>query len=408
MKLLLFDDRVADGWSPFALSRPVSELRFGVPLLRERLERFAGRRADGLVSRPWLASFSEPDAPGVVATDALAELEGEDRLFLSSRFVPEGGFAAPDGPAVLRAGDGVAGCWLPAEAPGPDASWMERPDPLPDAAEVPVEGRMLAAVWELVSEGPDRTARDVPELAPDTARTDPTELPAGVASEGDAALYLEEGVRLEPGVFLDLREGPVWLGEGVDVRAGCRLAGPLYAGPGSRLLGGPVEGLSAGPVSYLRGEISEVTTLGWVNKAHDGYLGHAYLGRWVNLGAGTINSDLKNNYGPVRIAGPDGETDTGLLKLGCLLGDHVKTAIGTRLDTGTVAGVGANLFGDTRPPKWVPPFSWGGGGGAPVYREQAFLDTAATVMGRRGIELNEDARSWLASVWEEAGRRRGD
>ena len=407
MRLYLFDDAEADGWTPFALSRPVSELRFGVPLLRDRLEAFVGRRADGLLTRPWLASFSEPGAPPAVEWVDLPE--DEDRLLLSSRLVPAGGarFRPPDGPALLRADGDPAGCWLPAGVPLPGAGWTEVPGPLSGGGEVDLEGRLLGAVWELVRDGASRTAADVKEMAPEGARARPDDLPDGVGAEGDEPLFLEEGVRLEPGVFLDLRDGPVWLGPEVEVGAGSRLAGPLYAGRGSRLLGGPVGALSAGPVSYLRGEVSGVTTLGWVNKAHDGHLGHAYLGRWVNLGAGTTNSDLKNNYGPVRLGGPEGDRETGLLKLGCLLGDHVKTAIGTLLTTGTAAGAGASVFGDRRPPRWIPPFSWGGGPEAPPCRREAFLETAATVMGRREVPFDAATRSWLGAVWDEARRRRG-
>lgn len=406
MRLYLFDDGEADDWTPFALSRPVSELRFGVPLLRVRIERFAGRPTDGVLTRPWLGDYAEPGAPPAVDRDALPGDEG--RLLLCSRFVPGDGvrFRPPEGPAVLRAGGEVAGCWLPAGSPLPGAGWTGAPGPIPDAGELRVEGRLLGAVWELVRDAAGRTARDVELLAPEAALADPGDLPDGVRALGDGPLYLEEGVRLEPGVVLDLRGGPVWLGRRVEVRAGVRLAGPLHAGQGSRLLGGPFEAVSAGPVSHLRGELSQVTTLGWMNKAHGGYLGHAYVGRWVNLGAGTTNSDLKNNYGPVRVGGPDGERETGLQKLGCLLGDHVKTAIGTRLTTGTAAGTGANVFGDRGPPRWIRPFSWGGDPGAGTWRRADFLETAETVMARRDVTLDTGARAWLGAVWDEARRRR--
>mgnify|MGYP006278283019 CR=1 FL=1 len=405
MRLYLFDDATADGWRPFALSRPVGELRHGVPLLRERIERWAGTEADGHLTRPWLARYHEAGAPPAVEP---AELPADEpRLLVSSRLSPalEASFAPPDGPAVLEADGAPAGCWLPAGTGTPDREWLARPDAIPGAPALPVQGRLLEAPWELVARGPGRIARDVPALAPRSARRTPDDLPTGVHADGDAGLFLGEGVRIEAGACLDLREGPVWLDRGVEVRAGCRLAGPLYAGPGCRLLGGPLEALSAGPVCKLRGEVGGSILHGWVNKAHAGHLGHALLGPWVNLGASTVNSDLKNNYGPVRMGGPGGPVETGLTKMGCLLGDHVKTAIGTLLGTGTVAGTGANLFGPVRPPTWVPPFSWGAGPDAGRWREEAFLDTARTVMARRDVELGAGGRAWLADVWEEARRR---
>jgi hypothetical protein len=152
--------------------------------------------------------------------------------------------------------------------------------------------------------------------------------------------------------------------------------------------------------------VADSVLLGFVNKAHDGYIGHALLGRWVNLGAFTTNSDLKNNYRPVRVWTPDGDLDTGLLKVGCFLGDHVKTGIGTVLNTGTVIGAGSNVFGGLMPPSAVPPFSWGSG---PDLRDHAldkFLVTAAHAMGRRGQELTTGVRLVLEQAWAAtAGRR---
>ena len=184
-----------------------------------------------------------------------------------------------------------------------------------------------------------------------------------------------------------------------------------------------MESLSVGPGCKLRGEISESVILGWSNKAHDGYLGHALVGSWVNLGAGTTNSDLKNNYSSVRVpVGVEREVDTGLLKVGIFLGDHVKTGIGTLLSTGTQAGAGSNVFGGGGvPPRWIPPFSWGptppGGGPGPEggfqrYDLPRFLETATRVMARRGQALSPGMTRVLIRAWERthgpAGRLPGE
>ncbi|HEX2167878.1 MAG TPA: hypothetical protein VHG09_11660, partial [Longimicrobiales bacterium] len=135
------------------------------------------------------------------------------------------------------------------------------------------------------------------------------------------------------------------------------------------------------------------------NKAHDGFLGHAYLGRWVNLGALTTNSDLKNNYGTIRMWTPEGDVDTGMIKLGCLLGDHVKTGIGALINTGTVIGAGSNLYGTEMPPKYVTPFSWGSGSELVEYNVEKFLAVTDTVMGRRKLSLSDSMRDVLAQAW---------
>jgi UDP-N-acetylglucosamine diphosphorylase/glucosamine-1-phosphate N-acetyltransferase len=406
MKLYLFDDRIADSWHPFSLTRPGSELLFGTLLLRERLERFAGRPATSVLARPWLEAFEEADAPGVIRPGPLPS--DEERLIVSSRFVPsaEIRFEGRGGsPILLRTDERVVGLYLPAGTPGPEPEWLNSPDEhdVPAAWERRhVDGGHVDTAWRFVAENLGRLSAD---LALDAASRGGVErLPEGTWKLGTDPLMLGADTLVEPGVVFDTRSGPIRLADGVVVQAGCRLEGPLYVGRSTILLGGAIGSSSIGPVCRLRGEIEESVVLGYTNKAHDGFLGHSYLGRWVNLGALTTNSDLKNNYGPVRIGGPHGSIDTGLTKLGCLLGDHVKTSIGTRLNTGTVVGAGSNLFGDSLPPSWVPPFSWGSGPGSATYDRDRFVALARRVHERRNVDFSDRTATWLASCWEAADR----
>ncbi len=410
MKLLLFDDETADGWRPFALTRPAGELLFGALRLRERLERWAGTAAAGhLVRREAASSFAEPGAPPARRPDEAEDRAGEageGRLLLLSRFVPDrgDGLSIPDRErvAVLRHGDRVVGAYLPPGRPLPGAGWTARPSPpddAGDAATVDVDGRVLEEVWELVTRNPEQMERDLEGTPLPWPGAGPVD---GVEVVGDRPILAAGDVHVEPGVVADTRPGPVLLAPGVEITAGTRLEGPLYIGPHSRLLGGKISCSSAGPYSYLHGEVEESVVLGYTNKAHHGFLGHSYLGRWVNLGAGTTNSDLKNNYSAVRIAGPYEQRDTGVLKLGVFLGDHAKTGIGTLLTGGTVIGAGSNVFGGGTVPKWVPPFSWGRGDALDVHRRRDFLETASRVLPRRGVEPTGDVRDWLAAAWDEA------
>ncbi|MFQ5747315.1 MAG: putative sugar nucleotidyl transferase [Gemmatimonadota bacterium] len=401
MKLLLFDDRTADAWRPFAATRPAGELLYGAMLLRQRIERALGLAASAALSRPWLTAFAEPGAPPV--RERRLEPAGEARVILCARFVPHDGPLAleDDGPLTLTSGDEVAGWLVPAGAEPPSPDLLLDPAELPGSAGREIGGSLVPGPWTLVDQNADRLAADL-AADRDANSTESAEPPAGVHVLGRESLRLGDGATLEPGVVLDLTDGPIRLGDGVLVRSGARLTGPLFAASGSRLLGGSIASLSAGPRSHLRGEIEHSIVLGYSNKAHDGFLGHAYVGRWVNLGALTTNSDLKNNYGQVRLGGPGDGTDTGLRKMGCLLGDHVKSAIGTLFDTGAVVGAGANVFGATRPPKWVPPFSWGGAEDSPAFRRDAFLETARTVMGRRDVDWSPSLARWLGDVWDAA------
>ncbi|MGH7475871.1 MAG: putative sugar nucleotidyl transferase [Longimicrobiales bacterium] len=400
-RLLLFDDRVARDWQPFTLTRPAGELRFGGATLRARAERVLGLRCAGHVSAPHLQGFDEPDARPVLA--APADRVQVRTVLLCSRAVLLGDVAAPplpSGPALLEVGGQICGCVVPAGVQPPSAPFLDAPHShAPDWPVHRIGGYLLEAVWHLITRCAEQTAHDIVAAA----GTPSTRLPDGVYRLGREPLLIGAGVELEPGVVLDLRGGPVLFEPGVKVQAFSRVAGPSWVARDSVLLGGSYTAVSVGPVCKVHGEMEECVVLGYANKAHDGFLGHAYLGAWVNLGALTTNSDLKNNYGSIRLWTPAGEVDTGELKIGCLLGDHVKTGIGLMLNTGTVVGAGANLFGAIMPPKYVPPFRWGSGEDLVEYDIDRLVGVARTVMGRRGIELSGSQESLLRQAAEIAG-----
>ena len=388
--LVLFDDARARSWAPFSLTRPVGELLFGAMTLRERTERASGLPCQGHVTSSGLEGFEEPGAAPVLDDDVLDPSE-MDRVFLCSRLAVEPGhFPTTDRPSTLTSGGKVVGWLVPAghAAPAPEA--LLEPDGAGGTADrAEIGGRLLEAPWTLVRDNPARIREDGALLWSDTGA------PPGVHRIGEGVLSLAEGASVEPGVTVDLRDGPVRLEAGSSVEGPARLVGPLWIGPGCTVFGGHVASSSIGPVCKIRGELADSVLLGYDNKAHDGYLGHALLGRWVNLGAMTTNSDLKNNYGPVSVWTPRGARDTGLLKVGCFLGDHVKTGIGTVLNTGTVVGVGSNLFGGAMPPSHVPAFSWGTGAELAEYRLDKFLENAERAMGRRDVPLSAGMRRVL-------------
>lgn len=216
------------------------------------------------------------------------------------------------------------------------------------------------------------------------ARIRAAQLPAGVWLLGDD-LWCAGGVSLAPTTVIDARRGPVVIDCGVDIAPHTLLEGPLYLGPGCRVKAGArLYGESSfGVGNRLAGEIGESTFGDFTNKQHEGFIGHAVLGAWVNLGAMTTCSDLKNNYGSVKVDLGAGLVETGQRFVGLLAGDHVKTAIGTLFNTGTCVGFASNIFGEGMPPKHVPAFSWGGRAGDPAYGLEAAVGTARVVHGRR-------------------------
>ena len=175
-------------------------------------------------------------------------------------------------------------------------------------------------------------------------------------------MFVAEGAVVEPSVCFDTTAGPILLCAGSHVQAFTRLVGPLYVGEHSILTTDRIAASSIGDTCKVHGELVNTILVGHSNKGHDGFIGHSMLGRWVNLGAGTITSNLKNTYGTVQLWTPSGVRETEMQFLGTLFGDHVKTGIGTSLTTGCVLGAGANVFGSAMPPKVVAPFAWGEAG----------------------------------------------
>jgi UDP-N-acetylglucosamine diphosphorylase/glucosamine-1-phosphate N-acetyltransferase len=212
--------------------------------------------------------------------------------------------------------------------------------------------------------------------------------PAGVHLLGPESIWLAEGARIEPGAVIDGGAGPVVIDRDARIGAISYLEGPLYVGPGALIRpGARIHGqTSLGAVTKVAGEVAESILADYVNKQHDGFLGHAILGSWVNLGAGTTCSDLKNNYGTVRVDLGSGPVDSGQQFVGLLMGEHSKTAIGTQFNTGTCVGFACNVFGVGFPPKLLPNFSWGCDGRQAHDVERA-LATARIVMNRRGMAL---------------------
>ena len=393
MKLFLFHDHEALAWTPFVETRPVGEMLYGTLSLRERAERALGCAVSGYLGAPHLAGFDEPGSPPQL--DGAADPD-HDRLFLSARAVlePLGG-PPPTGPTTLYLDGRVAGWLVPAGAPAPGPDRLAHPQ-ADSGDRLKLRGEILGRPWELMAKNAARTAADIDHGHPGNDAFQLTD----VHLIGDHRVLLSERAVIDPGAVLDTRAGPIWLDHDARVEAPARITGPLYLGPGSTVLGGQVGSSSIGPACKVRGEVSDSVILGYSNKAHDGHLGHAVLGRWVNLGAGTTNSDLKNTYGSIRLRLADGEVDTGLLKCGAFLGDHVKTGIGTLLNTGTVIGAASNIFGGKVPPAYVPPFSWGEGVELVEYRLDRFLATAELAMRRRGVELTDGMRRVLTRIAE--------
>lgn len=397
-RLYLYDDAAARRLEPFASTRPVSELRAGARLIRERWAAALQLDETYFLAGGRHRDFDEPGAhvgDGVIPAGS---------IIANARCAP----SLPADTAHARRSAAMCSMWRC----GQELAGVRLREPL-DAAAFDdgsltleslhagtgsigdVHGRWIAEVWDLIRWLPELLAEDLERLA--TEHADVMPVPSHVTVLGQHRITLAAGVALEPHVVFDAANGPIRIESGARVHAFTRIIGPCFIGRDSNVLGGEIGGCSIGEVCKVRGELSSTVVLGHSNKGHDGFVGHSYLGRWVNLGAGTITSNLKNTYGTVALWTPSGVRDSGLQFLGTMFGDHVKTGIGLRLTTGCVLGAGANVYGEM-PPKVVAPFSWGGAPPYTLYEAAKFLETAARAMGRRHVTLSERGRRHLTAV----------
>jgi UDP-N-acetylglucosamine diphosphorylase/glucosamine-1-phosphate N-acetyltransferase len=387
--LYLYDDARARAFEPFALTRPVSELRAGIAIIRQRWEIASGRDAEAFVGAAHLADFEERGAPPSLAGDATIPAGA---ILVNSRCVVALDELLKDHDSTWRCDGRVCAVRLTRAVAASDFAdgslTLEAVAAGGDHAEL--RGRWISAIWDFIAQLSSQLAEDIVCVAPSV-----TALAQHGTTLGSHGVTVEQGASVEPYVIFDATAGPILVRSGATIAAFTRLVGPCFIGAGSTIVGDRISGCSIGERCKVRGEISSTIVLGYSNKGHTGFVGHSYLGRWVNLGAGTTTSNLKNTYGSVHLWTPDGLVDSGQQFLGTMFGDHVKTGIGTMLTTGTVLGAGANVFGGKSHPKLVAPFAWGEGEPYASFKMTKFMDVAERMMHRRGVDLTDTLRRHL-------------
>ncbi len=204
------------------------------------------------------------------------------------------------------------------------------------------------------------------------------------------SLFIAREANIHKLVFLDCSAGPIYIDRKAEIKPFTTIVGPTYIGEGTILDRAKIIKSTIGPYCRIGGEVEECIFQGFSNKYHEGFIGHSFIGEWVNIGSLTTNSDLKNNYSSVRIKMGKEIYDTGMVKLGCFIGDHTKLGIGTLIPTGAVIGSFVNFFGGGMMPGYVPSFRWVGPGINQEYDLGKAIKTARAVMERRGIILSRE------------------
>jgi UDP-N-acetylglucosamine diphosphorylase/glucosamine-1-phosphate N-acetyltransferase len=407
-KILLFEDSCYSRLLPLVYFRPVYTLKCGALSLKEKVERAYPGLPVALHCREYIADSVRLRNPRA----SVNELSAKKYLFINGRAIVDEKFAKAI-PAIGTA-DMVyvqAGQIVAARLSGENLLRIltNRPEVFSAAdfegiAKKEVVVTLVSYPWELVTHNGAQLRADCFSLMK-TAKGKKVrgKVAPGVSLVNPKNIFIGEGSVVKPGVVIDAGEGPVYIGKNVTVMPQSTIIGPAYIGDGSTIKVGAkiYEETSIGPMCKVGGEVEASIIDGFSNKQHDGFLGHSYLGAWVNLGAGTTNSDLKNNYSSVKVIVNGEAVDSGEQFVGVTIGDHSKTAINTVFNTGTVVGVVSNVVGYGFPPKSVPSFAWGGAGGTfSTYEVERAIETARRVMARRKVTLSDAEIELFRSVFE--------
>jgi UDP-N-acetylglucosamine diphosphorylase / glucose-1-phosphate thymidylyltransferase / UDP-N-acetylgalactosamine diphosphorylase / glucosamine-1-phosphate N-acetyltransferase / galactosamine-1-phosphate N-acetyltransferase len=390
--LVLLDHRrgdpTADALAPITTARPLAEVRVGARLIRERWAVALGAPVNGVIAATRLTGFDEPGSAPVLRDTHMLD---PGTIVASSHFAPvlqaidRTGSDTWTHRGVVVAASLTRRCSV-AEIRRAGIVAADRPGTL--------DGWSIDAPWDVIGHLPAMLASDALTIARGAL---PGDVPPDVRVLGDFPVRIAENAVVEPFVVLDATLGAIVLEAHTVVRSFSRLTGPFVLGAHSQWMAGAGHTVSIGDHCKVSGEVSTSILCGHANKGHDGFLGHSYLGRWTNLGAGTVTSNLKNTYGPVSFAGQE----TGLQFLGSLIGDHAKTGILTRLNTGSCIGAGANVISDDVVPRVVAPFAFGHRGER--YDRSRFFETAVRVMARRQVTLSSSMRACLGTVYDATG-----
>ncbi|HSJ66983.1 MAG TPA: GlmU family protein [Anditalea sp.] len=384
--LILFDDPTLRGsLLPFTFTRPVADIRVGILTIAEKWERYL-HSPTGYFTQDYLKEkFPYNNTPALFINGALCPNENvvsaikalqpdqalwQDQTLLAARINEPAGFSLDtikENPSVQYSG----------------------------------EFTLISKNWHIFQ-------YNAAEIKLDFDLITKNRISAGINDRhticyNEENIFVEEGAKIRAAV-LNAEEGPIYIGKNASIQEGSLIKGPFALCESSTVnMGAKMRGdTTVGPHSKIGGEVSNSVIFGFSNKGHDGFMGNSVIGEWCNIGADTNTSNLKNNYAPVKLweYTRGGFANTGLQFCGLMMADHAKCGINTMFNTGTVVGVGANVFGDGFPRNFVPSFAWGGAAGFSTFQFRKFEEVADKVMERRGLSFDETEKSILQKVFE--------
>ncbi len=391
MNYILFDDNTWQILLPLTFTKPVAEIRIGILTITEKWETYLSGKL----------TFQTQE----YLTSKYKAAYTNNAVFINGKICPTPELLSQINNLEFNKGIKKGNTLIAYRSN--QASALNIVEALSSSVETDINYLSVENTWDIFSKNGEAIKQDFEILTRDKSSQP---LSSSNTVIGDAkAIFLEEGAVVEA-TILNTKSGPIYIGKDAEIMEGSVVRGPFALCEHSALkLSTKVYGpTTIGPHSKVGGEVNNSVIFGFSNKAHDGFLGNSVIGEWCNLGADTNNSNLKNNYGNVKVYNYAQQkmVDTGLQFCGLTMGDHSKCGINTMFNTGTVVGVGANIFGGGFPPTHIPSFSWGGSEGMEDYQFDKMIETANRVYARRSISMSAEEKQILQTVFDKTKKDR--
>ncbi|UCG62730.1 MAG: hypothetical protein JSV52_05445 [Candidatus Zixiibacteriota bacterium] len=408
LTICIFEDQQYDKFLPLSQLRPVFTLRSGIVPLYERCHRYFPDARIVFSCREQVAMClmgHERDYPINIIKKA-----GADILFLNGRIRDYGDLPklvaesristlfknGEDTVAIHLRNDGIRN--VP-EVATPLEYYQHLQQEGENIPDFDTTATVYHYCWDIMADIEREIREDIVVLKDVLPKPQNVRIHDGVFWVAEQDVYLGNDVEIMPGAVIDASNGPIYIGPNTRVESHAAIYGPTYVGPNSVVVAGKITSSSIGHTCRVGGEVEHSVFHSYVNKYHAGFIGHSYVGSWVNFGAMTTNSDLKNNYSNIKVSLNGDMIDTGSSKVGSFIGDHTKFGIGMLLNTGINIGISCNIFGGGLvTDREIPPFSWGSTGNFVSYDFRKAIETARVVAARRGYTLSEAEERILEDV----------
>lgn len=406
MQVCIFEDINYSNFEPLVYSRPVYDLLCGADTLKAKILNNYPNVKVSLHCRTYLEETVSRDNPSCLVN----KIEDSECLFINGRIITSNNISellplSSSEDKVFVNEDTVVAAYLSGENLKRKSANIKNLFSVSDFDGLPIKILDLKCanyLWDLIYQNGEQINLDFNNLLKEKKENFVNTLDPNISLINGNNIHISKNVIVKPGVVIDASNGPVIIDENVFIYPNAFIEGPCYIGASSRIKSGAViyGNTSIGKTCKIGGEVEQSIFMDYSSKQHSGFIGHSYIGSYVNLGADTNSSNLKNNYSKIIIKHGAKEINTGAQFLGLMMGDHSKSAINTMFNTGTIVGFSCNIFSSGFPDKYIPSFTWGGDDLSKVYDIRKALETAKIVTGRKNIDFNEADEKLFNLIFE--------